>query len=175
VNAYREKFWRVVDMWKDQEAAAIRAVRTRKPVDCGYVTWVREDPFLYCMLPSGRMLSYPWPEVRLRMTPWGQEKEALTFMGMNSYTKQWERQGTYGGSIVENITQAVARDIMAEAMVRCEDSGTYRAVLTVHDELVAEATHGEVHEFEQLVAQCPDWATGCPIGVEGWAGIRYRK
>ena len=111
------------------------------------------------------------------MTPWGAEKESLTFMGMNTYTRKWERQTTYGGSLVENITQAIARDIMAEAMMRCEQSGVYVPVLTIHDEVVAEALRGDgsVHDFEQLVAKCPEWAPGCPIAAEGWAGVRYRK
>ena len=98
----------------------------------------------------------------------------LTFMGINSYTRKWERQHTYGGSLVENIVQAIARDIMAAAMQRCETAG-YDVVLTVHDELVAEGTHGDIKEFEALVAEVPDWAEGMPIAVEGFTTRRYRK
>lgn len=176
IAAYREKFWLLVDMWRDQENAALRAVSSRQPVDCGYVTWHRTKEFLYCQLPSGRNLAYPFPQIRMRMTPWGEEKPALTFMGINTYTKKWERQGTYGGSLVENITQAVARDIMADAMMRCGGRG-YPVVLTVHDEIIAEVPllAGSVQEFEQILTTVPDWAEGCPIGAEGWVGTRYRK
>jgi DNA polymerase len=98
-------------------------------------------------------------------------------MGINPIVKRWERQHTYGGSLVENIVQAVARDIMAAAMVRCEASGIYEIVLTVHDEIVAEAPIGQgtVHAFESLLTELPDWASGCPIAAEGWKGLRYHK
>lgn len=177
VAAYRAKYWRVVQMWTAQEDAAIAAVRTRRPQTCGYTTWLREGDYLYCELPSGRRLAYPFPEIRSRETPWGAQKQALTFLGINPYTRKWSRQTTYGGSLVENITQAVARDLMAEAMLRCEQSGTYKPVLSVHDEMIAEAKlgTGSVSEFEQLMAECPAWAEGCPVEAAGWVGVRYRK
>ena len=87
-----------------------------------------------------------------------------------------QRQTTYGGSLVENITQAVARDLMAEAVMRCEQSGKWLPVLTVHDELIAEGPAGlDVKEFEHLMAATPPWADGCPVDAEGWSGFRYRK
>jgi DNA polymerase len=177
VNAYREKYRRVKQMWWDQEAAAITAVvRRGGVVRCGRIEWAVSGRFLYARLPSGRKLAYPDPQIRKRPTPWGEEKNALTFMGVNSYAHQWQRQTTYGGSLVENITQAVARDIMAEAMLRCEANGRFVPVLTVHDEIVTEGAPAQsVQEFEQLVAECPDWATGLPIAAEGWSGFRYHK
>lgn len=177
VTAYREKYWRVVNMWRDQEKAALDALRYNRPVKCGKVTWKQDGDFLYCVLPSGRKLAYPHPEIHARDTPWGEPKPSLTFMGINPYTRKWSRQTTYGGMLVENITQAVARDLMAEAMLRCEASDTYQVVLSVHDELVAEADEmaGNVQEFEQLMAECPAWAKGCPVEAAGWTGIRYRK
>jgi DNA polymerase len=90
--------------------------------------------------------------------------------------RQWQRQVTYGGSLVENQTQAVARDLMAEAALRCEQSGKWKPVLTVHDELIAEGVPGlDIHEFEQLMAHTPPWAEGLPVDAEGWSGFRYRK
>ena len=176
VEAYRAKFWRVRNMWDDQNAAAIKAVHFGAPVRCGKVSWLKEGNFLFCVLPSGRRLSYPFPQVRMRETPWGEPRPALTFMGMNLYTRKWERQSTYGGSLVENQTQAVARDIMAEAMLRVEATGVYQPILTVHDEIIAEGPlAGDVHEFEQLLTTLPTWAKGCPIGAEGWKGPRYHK
>ena len=179
VDAYRQKFWRVKKMWYAQEDAAVQAVGDRmgRAVRCGKFTWHVEGLFLYCTLPSGRRIAYPFPQLKPRETPWGDVKNVLTFMGINTYNKQWERQSTYGGSIVENLIQALCRDIMAEAMVRIEMSDIYEPILTVHDELIAEAVAGtgSVHEFQQLVAQCPTWATGMPIAAEGWEGFRYHK
>jgi DNA polymerase len=80
--------------------------------------------------------------------------------------------------IVENQTQAAARDLMAAAMLRAERHGTYEVVLSVHDELIAEApaNTGSVHEFEQLMSECPQWAWDCPVSTEGWkTSTRYRK
>ncbi len=177
VEQYRSSMSHIKDMWTAQERAAIRAVESPgRRVRCGKVTWFVEGRFLHCELPSGRWLGYPDPEIRTKPTPWGEERPVLTFKGINQYTKKWERQTTYGGMLVENITQAVARDLMAEAMVRCFHSGTYTVILSVHDELVAEGEPGHpVHEFEALMSRTSKWAEGLPVEAEGWTGFRYRK
>lgn len=178
VDAYRAKFWRVKQMWSDQEEAAIAAALCPGDAfEAGRVSWFREGQFLYCELPNGRRLAYADPEVRPTKTSWGAWRDQLTFMGVDPKIKQWRRQHTYGGSIVENQTQAVARDLMADAVVRCEDSGLYVPVLTVHDELLAETRKGEgdLKKFEALVAACEPWAKGLPVAAEGWTGERYHK
>ena len=93
VNAYREKYWRIKQMWWDQEAATIAACgsRTKREVECGRVAWQKVGRFLYCTLPSGRRLAYPDAEVRKRPTPWGEERPALTYMGVNSFSRKWTR------------------------------------------------------------------------------------
>jgi DNA polymerase bacteriophage-type len=178
VEAYREKFWRVKNLWRDQEKGAIKAVqRPGREVWVGKVSWMVEGRFLYCELPSGRRLAYPDPQVQDKLMPWGEEKASLTYMGINQYTRKWTRQNSYGGLLVENIVQATARDLMAEAMVRAEETGVYEPILSVHDEMLAEADEGagSVHEFNQLMAKTPRWADGCPVAAEGWSGRRYRK
>lgn len=177
VEAYRAKFWRVKEMWYAQEDAAVAATKRRGSVVCGRMRWVHEGRFLYCILPNGRRLAYPDAALRDRETPWGAIKQALTYKGIDTHTRKWARQTSYGGLLVENQTQAVARDLMAEAMLRCEASGTYRPVLTVHDEIVCEADQGagSVAEFDALIAHVPDWAAGCPVAAESWNGFRYRK
>lgn len=179
VTAYREKFYLVKQLWYDMEQAAVDALHKDNEnveVECGSVAWRLDGSFLLCRLPSGRDLSYPFPQLKPRKTPWGDTKLTLTFMGFNDKTKQWERQHTYGGKLVENVTQAVARDILAEAMLRC-DSSIYKPVLSVHDEIVAEAPllQGSTAAFDQLMTQAPTWAPDCPIAVESWAGTRYHK
>lgn len=178
VDIYRGKFWRIKQMWWDQEAAAIEAVkRSGTTIRCGRVFWRVIDGFLHCKLPSGRLLGYADPVVVKRPTPWGAMKDALTYAGVDPYTKKWRRQDTYGGMLVENITQAVARDLMAEAMLRAHEGDTYDVILSVHDELIAEADDGkgDVREFERLMAETPAWAEGCPVTAEGWSGYRYKK
>lgn len=178
VNAYRAKFWRVKRMWNAQEAAAIAAARTPgRSVKCGKVTWVAGYGFLHCVLPSGRMLGYCDAKVVKKKTPWGEERDVLIYKGVDPYTKKWVWTDTYGGMLVENITQAIARDLMADAMLRCQQHGVYDVILSVHDELIAEADEGKgsVEEFEALMAQTESWAEGCPVAAEGWTGYRYRK
>jgi DNA polymerase len=176
VEAYRTKFWRVKQLWSDLEDAARRAVEhPGKQVWVGKIQWKVEGRFLYCILPSGRKLAYPDPELRERETPWGEKKNALTYKGINQLSHKWERQTSYGGMLVENIVQAISRDLMACAMQRIERTGIYNVVLTVHDEIIAESGAGDIKQFEKLMAECPDWAKDCPVAVEGCAGPRYKK
>lgn len=178
VDAYRTKFWRVKEMWYATEAAAIAAVQNPgEAFTVGCITYKKEGWFLYCYLPSGRRIVYPNPKVKMGRTSWGTDKLQLSFMGVSATTHQWCEQRTYGGSLVENYVQAIARDLMAAAMVRAEKTGIYQIVLTVHDELVSEAHPllGSVSAFENLMAEAPEWATDCPIAVEGFEAERYRK
>lgn len=173
-NTYRNKYHKVKQMWYDQEAAAKKAIKTNKNVRCGKILWGIDGDFLYCKLPSKRLMAYYKPKLKSIMRPWGKKLEAVHYMAVNSVTKKWEEHITYGGKIVENITQAVARDLLAHAMLECEDAG-YKIVLHVHDEIITERIDGSVEEFEKLMKSKPEWANGIPIEVEGWSGKRYLK
>jgi DNA polymerase len=178
VEVYRKRYPQVKQMWKDQEAAAIAAVQSPgQRVSCGKVTWFVRGRFLHCELPSGRLLSYCDPVVKPHKTSWGELRPHLSYMSVNAVTKRWERTGTYGGKIVENITQAVARDAMADAMVLADQDDTYMVVLSVHDELVAEVDNnkGSTDDFERLMSSIGPWADGCPITAEAKPMKRYRK
>ena len=190
VEAYREKFWRVKQLWRNMECAAVEAVfaveyQTATALDAVvlplgpgsafHIRWIVEPPFLYAELPSGRRLAYPDPQLQQRITPWGAQQTVLSFMGVSPMNHQWQRQVTYGGMLVENLVQAIARDIMAEAMLRCHEGERYHPILSVHDEIVAEAVDGNLPEFEELLTRCPSWATGLPIAVEVFSGGRYAK
>ena len=97
-------------------------------------------------------------------------------MGVNSVTHGWCRQDTYGGSLTENIVQAIARDMCACGMLNAERSG-YTVVLSVHDEVVSETPFdfGSVEDFTRQICRLPQWAAGLPLAAEAWRGRRYRK
>lgn len=178
VQVYRQRYGEVKTMWKDQEAAAIQAVMGGEKVKCGMVTWEVLDGWLHCWLPSGRPIRYRSPSVREIKTSWGEIKPALRYYSVNGVTRKWERTATYGGKIVENITQAVARDFMAGALLRAhEGDDPYTPIMTVHDELVAEVdeNEGSIEDFERVLCLMPSWGAGCPIDAEAKRLLRYEK
>lgn len=176
VETYRSIYPGVRNSWYAQENSAIRAVSEGGVVNCGRVQWTVDNDALLCRLPSGRSLVYNSPTLEYVDTPWGERKLALHFMGVDAKTKRWIREHTYGGKLVENITQAVARDIMAVAMFRAEKAG-YRVAFSVHDEIVSEVPHGfgSIKDFESILCALPSWAVGCPITAKGFVTERYRK
>ena len=187
VKAFRKKYKLVVEMWYAQEAAARHAITSPGSIHpCGKVVWGMDPKreFLVCKLPSGRHLRYFRPSVKPIETPYG-EKQEIHYWAAASQSPhevialegELEQFKTYGGSLVENITQATARDIMANGMLNAEAAG-YPVILTVHDELVTEVKENSGKNVEGLIkAMCtlPAWAEGCPITAEGWEGRRYRK
>jgi DNA polymerase len=174
---WRDSHPRVVSYWWDLERAALEAVaHPGAKVTVRQTAFIVKGSFLFAKLPSGRMLTYPYPVLKAIETPWGEMKEQVHYMKVNGLTNKWEESHAYGGLWAENITQAVARDILAEAITRVSRLG-YDVVLSVHDEIVAEML-GESDWLETLLHQMrilPAWATGLPVAAEGWQGPRYRK
>jgi DNA polymerase family A len=170
INTYRESNRSVVAFWYALERAVGRAVKLHAPViECGRLTTgvceIYGDTYLYIQLPSGRRLYYAQPEI---------DGEGLHYFGRNIYAGgKWMRVGTYGGKLAENVTQAVARDVMAEAMLRLDEAG-YRILFTVHDEVVAE-DNGLPEAFKARMVCPPSWADGLPIDVDITQSKRYRK
>lgn len=129
----------------------------------------RDGNWLRIRLPSGRCLCYPSPRV--------DESGQITYMGLNQYSRKWERLKTYSGKLAENLTQAAARDVLAYNMPAIEQAG-YQICLTVHDEVISEAPDTEAFNAEHLAAMMavnPDWATGLPLAAAGFEAYRYRK
>jgi DNA polymerase len=180
VKQYRAKNKAIVNFWHETERACIEAVLHPGSVQRfgarKNLVAIQRGSYLYIILPSGRPLCYAAPSIEDVMTPWGEMKSALHFSAVNSFSKQWGRQSAYGGLLVENIVQAVSRDLLADALLRVESHG-YLPVLSVHDEIVAqaEAKFGSEQEFERLMTALPPWAVGCPVAAETWTGSRYGK
>jgi DNA polymerase len=129
----------------------------------------RDGMWLRIQLPSGRKLCYPSPQVA--------DDGTVSYMGVNQYSRKWSRIKTYGGKLVENITQAAARDVLTANMPAIEAAG-YEIVLTVHDEILSEAPDSPEFSHEHLaalIAANPPWAAGLPLAAAGFESYRYRK
>lgn len=178
-HQWRQANPHIVSYWYDLERTAISAVKNSgQKFACGprerRVIFLKKGSFLFCRLPSGRAICYPYPKMRTVKTPWGEPKNALTYKGV-VYGKFVQRVA-YGGLIAENITQAVARDLLAEALPRFEDNG-FPVVFHIHDEIITEVNknYGNVKDIEQIMCESPTWAKDLPLAAGGWEGLRYRK
>lgn len=155
--------------WAELKDAAIKALRSPgMPFSCRKVTFIKKGSWLLIKLPSGRFLCYPSAKA---------EDGKISYMGNNQYTRKWERLYTYGGKFAENITQAVARDVLGVNMPLIESSG-YELDLTVHDEVITEADDVPEYNHEHLsslLATNPEWALDLPLAAAGFESYRYKK
>lgn len=168
VTSYRKVFYRVPRFWYAMEEAAKQTVLSKKSHECGKVRWFMDGEFLRLGLPSGRTLAYHRPKVNA--------ENALTFLAVNNVTNKYGVERTWGGILVENATQAVARDIMVAAMFRLFKQ-KHRVLFTVHDELITEYPTKKVtpQQIVDIVRETPSWAVGCPINAECKQVRRYQK
>lgn len=204
VQAWRAANPRIVQTWYDLQDAAIRAIALAgAEIRCGRLVLKRQGAWLKIRLPSGRSLSYPHPQFSVqwamcfkctgegtvaehdRVIQCSQcngkgkvQREVLSYMGVNQYTRKWERVQTYGGKFFEQLCQSISRDILANTMIEAEKSG-YDILLTAHDELITEAPISSAkHSAEKLSAlmsRAPAWAAGLPLAAKGYEAQRYRK
>ena len=171
VKAWRKKNKHIVELWYETERAAIRAAEQpglRVEAAGGKLVFQRDGSWLRMRLPSGRCLCYPGVAV---------EEGKLTYMGVNQYTRKWERLHTYGGKLIENATQGGARDVLAHNMAEAEAAG-FPIILTCHDELVTEPIDSDqftVDRLSSIMTTVPPWAQGLPLAAAGWEGARYQK
>ncbi len=154
--------------WKNLENAARSAIQNPgHPFIVRHITYQVSEGTLYCRLPSGEFLTYHQPRLDSVIDKYGRTNLEISFKGWNTNAMKgpvgWLRESTYGGKLAENVTQAVARDILAAALVRVENAG-YPVVKHVHDEIVAEVPEGRgsIEELEALMVELPAWARGYP-------------
>jgi DNA polymerase bacteriophage-type len=161
--------------WYDVDRAASTATRERgRVVRCGYVAFKCDGAFLQLKLPSGRKISYPLAKIEIEDA----RNQVVVFAdnAAGQFKDCRHGNGAYGGLWTENIVSGIARDLLAEAMLRIESAG-YPIVLHVHDEVIAEVPEGfgSTREFTRLMTRKPAWALELPIAAQAWTGARFCK
>lgn len=171
ISSWRDANPHTVKFWYAVEQAAIDTIKDHNDRTVGRIGFQFSANTLWIVLPSGRRLAYIKP--KLQPNRFG--RMAVTFEGLGANNK-WIRQETYSGKIVENITQATARDLLAEAMKRLENK-SLDIVGHVHDEVILEVPKGSitVDEVCGIMNQNPKWADGMPIDSDGYTGLYYFK
>ena len=168
VKAWRDANPHIVQFWHDVDDAAITAVRDLAETSVGDIRFSCHSKMLFITLPSGRSLAYVRPE--LGMSQYG--GTAITYEGIGA-TKKWERLETRGAKIVENITQAISRDILCCAL---RNLSGYRIVMHVHDEVVIEAPcDADLKTICEIMSRSPPWAEGLELRADGYICDYYRK
>lgn len=161
----------IVNYWYEIDGAVKAAVKERKMTTVGRVTVYYQSGMLKIALPSGRVLSYVRP--RMTVNRFGSESVSYEGVGTN---RKWTRIESYGAKFCENIVQATARDVLAEAMLRLGKKG-FDIVCHIHDEVVLEVPEGisSVEEVNEIMAVCPDWCEGLPLKAAGFESPFYKK
>jgi DNA polymerase len=162
-------------LWRDLDAGLRELAWGRqREFYGGKCEWTKRGMDLHCKLPSGREIVYRNFTIEDRIPSWGGDPKPT----MVYTNRRGVNISQYGGKFVENCTQAVARDILADAIVKLEDAGV-RTVLTVHDEVIAEIedlnSEMELSRICDIMRDTPEWAEGLPIDVDGFISKRYRK
>lgn len=172
VNLWRAANRRIKQLWYDVQAAAIQAIRTGKPCYIANCYFVMDKGTLFCHLPSGRSLAYLKP--RLYENQWG--KDGIMYYGINQTTRQWQAIQTYGGKLVENIVQAIARDLLGEKMLMLDKYG-FPISFHVHDEVGINSNRWDVDKIKvhKIMKHPIDWAQGLPLDASTDILNYYKK
>ena len=168
VNVWRQSNPNIVQFWWDVDKVVKEAVKDRISTNTHGIKFSYESGFLFITLPSGRRLAYVKP--RMGTNDFG--SDCVTYEGVGA-TKKWERIETYGPKVVENIVQAISRDILCYSMQRLKD---YRICMHIHDEIVIEAPDDvELKAIEASMAASPSWADGLLLNADGFETKFYKK
>lgn len=174
VDAWREANPGIVAFWYGVERAAIEAVEKKTSVNFKHGIQFNYQPgFLFVRLPSGRSLAYARPSIE----EGGRfNKKSLVYYGKDENKAAFVKTATYGGKLVENITQAIARDLLAEKMKRLDGEG-HRIVFHVHDEVVIETekSTADIEVINKIMAEPISWAPGLPLDADGYQTDYYKK
>ena len=181
VSRWREANKRIRDLWYSMDNAAIQIITQGGTVGINSLILSREydcNQGTDCMtitLPSGRKLYYVSPSIG--QNQW--DKPSIAYMGMDQKTKRWKRIETYGGKLVENCVQAIARDCLADTIERLEAAGL-PVIFHVHDEVVIDITpwadNDTMLDLVCSIMRTPiSWAPDLPLNADGWVGHYFRK
>lgn len=179
--AWRDRHPGIAQCWKDCERNAIKALqnpgRWFRFADNRLAFGAKEIAgvmFLIGRLPSGRLIYKAHASLKV-VNQFGRDQAKIHYMGVDSITRRWVRMTTYSGDLFQSFVQGCAYDMMMSGWANVEKAG-YEVILSVHDEIGAEADPGRpVEEFERLMSDLPAWADGCPVSAEGYVADRYRK
>lgn len=174
VDSWRKASPRIKQLWYDVDAAALEAVRESRAVTLHHgVAFSYRKGILFLRLPSGRKLAYARAKIEVEPEF---DREGLTYEGSEQTSGKWTRLRTYGGKLVENIVQAIARDCLAAAMTRLEAEG-YQIVMHIHDEVVIEcpADACDLDDVCRIMGRPIDWAPGLILTADGYVTDYYKK
>lgn len=168
VTTWREANPNITNLWWSVDRAVKDCIKSRSTTETHSIKFIYQSGFLFIQLPSGRRLAYVKPQIGLNKFG----GESVTYEGIG-LTKKWERIDSYGPKFVENIVQAIARDILCYAMEQLKD---YRIVAHVHDEVIIEAdSEISVEEISTLMCQRPSWAKDLQLNADGYECMFYQK
>ena len=181
VSRWREANKRIRDLWYRMDSAAVNVIVQGGSVGVNNVIlsheWIASNgnSCLTITLPSGRKLYYNDPKIGENQ--WG--NPSISYMGMDQTTKKWKRIETYGGKLVENVVQAIARDCLAQAIERLEAAG-FPVVFHIHDEVVIDLPpyaddDTMLADVVRIMSTPVSWAPGLPLGADGWVGKFFKK
>ena len=169
VDYWREANPNIVSLWWDIDSVVKRVVKTRSKEKYKNLVISYEKGILFIELPSKRRLAYP--KAKIGMNRFG--GESVVYEGIVVGNK-WDKIESYGGKFVENIVQAIARDILAEAMMRLEKKG-FNIVMHIHDEVVIESDSSSIEEVNEIMSVVPEWADGLILDADGFESEFYKK
>ena len=169
VDSWREANPNIVSIWWDIDSVVKRVVKTRTKEKYKSLVISYEKGILFIELPSKRRLAYP--KAKIGMNRFG--GESIVYEGIVVGNK-WDKIESYGGKFVENIVQAIARDILAEAMMRLEKKG-FNIVMHIHDEVVIESDSSSIEEINEIMSIVPSWAPGLILDADGFESEFYKK
>lgn len=175
IQNWREASPKICKLWYTMEAAAKTCIKERRPIKVQHdIVFSYEEGILFIKLPSGRRIAY-W-DAKLQTMDDG--REHITYAGVDQDTKKWGRQETYGGKLVENVVQAIARDCLATDIMRVQEKG-YDIVMHVHDEMIVEIPEDDAENAFRRISESMStpipWAPDLPLRGDGYITKHYKK